>query len=398
MNCFMGHLHDGDITSVEDTIRYCTFFSCQCNGCSIVIGIRNMWIEKQKYGIGTDLNKCFTERLSELDEHLYNESHRGEWSRSSTWYCGNCVAFRYQYDVGSRHGHLMPSRFELDTCIIKYAKEAMKRYSSDEANCSRYQDQLSEYKRMLDSINECPSFKMKGLSSFQTCLLFQSLALTGILPLQCYEFSEIDVNKGPSSLIRSIFNSEIKKNIKKSKDKRTSATGKDRLEKSSVHSEINCKFLDVKKSLSGKGKNQMAIPGITHEFLENVLCKISGYLKPTLSPNGSNKGYGASAVANRSSIVKALLSEEDQSSLHGIIKKYTTGNSFSKWDYHFHDNGMNKICNLFRVRPTSKNSGPVLEVRSSTSADILSFRVKYTGNNENVDTSDLQPVFMLIYS
>ena len=117
-----------------------------------------------------------------------------------------------------------------------------------------------------------------------------------------------------------------------------------------------------------------------------------------LSPNGSNKGYGASAVANRSSIVNALLSEEDQSSLHEIIKKCTTGNSCSKWDYHFHDNGMNKICNLFRVRPTSKNSGSVLEVRSSTSADILSFRVKYTGNNENVDTSDLQPVFMLIYS
>lgn len=404
LNCFLGHLHDGDITNVIDTVRYCTFFACQCNGCSIVIGIRNMWYEKEKYGVATDRNKCFTERLNELDEELYNVSHRRDWSRSSNWHCGNCVAFRYQYDVGSRHGHLMRYRMELDERITAYSKDAMKRYSSGQTKCLSYDDQLSEYKLMLKAINECDNFENKGLSSFQTCLLFQTLAITGILPLQCYEFAEVDIDKGPYSLIRSVFNTEIQQKIKDTKKKRKAATIEHRDKEVSGSSspltvirEINCKFLNIKKSLSGKGKNQMAIPGITHEFLENVLCKISGYLKPSLFPSDSDKGNSASANAARSSIVHALLSEKNQATLHTIMNGITNWNTCKKWDYHFHDNGMGKICNLFRVRPTSKNSGPVLEVRSSTSSETLQFCVEYIGTNSNVDISGLNTVFVLLY-
>ena len=90
MNCFLEYLHDGDIV-VEDMVHYCTFFSCQCNGCSIIVGIRNMWLDKLKCGVAIEWNKCFTEHLDELDELLYKV----------TWHCGNFVANRYQYNVGS---------------------------------------------------------------------------------------------------------------------------------------------------------------------------------------------------------------------------------------------------------------------------------------------------------
>jgi len=53
----------------------------------------------------------------------------------------------------------------------------------------------------------------------------------------------------------------------------------------------------------------MAISGITHEFLENFLCKISGYLKSTLCPDKASKGQNDAAFAARLENVKQLLAE-----------------------------------------------------------------------------------------
>jgi len=407
MNCFLGHLHDGDIATVEDTVRYCTFFSCQCNGCSIVVGIRNMWLDKVKYGVAFEPNKCFTERLDELDELLYKVTQRSDWSRGSkTWHCGNCVANRYQYDVGSRQ-YLKLHRPKLDTSIIHYSKEALERNSPNRPVSFKYKDQLYEYNKMKLAINGCPKFCDNRLSSFQTCLLFQTLAITGILPLQCYEYSEVDEGKGPYSLIRNVYNSEILSNIKESKKCRRKVSTNQKEDSDyvpflpvTVGTEVNRQFILIKKALSGKGQTRMAIPGITHEFLENVLCKISGYLKTPLLPGMAAKGKSVSDYAKRSSIIRQLLTEENHERLHQIIKTSTdlTASIKSiKWDYHYYDNGMKKISNLYRVRPTTKKSGPVLEVRCSNSSATLSFHVVYTGHDFKVDHSGLQSVYILLY-
>ena len=136
---------------------------------------------------------------------------------------------------------------------------------------------------------------------FPTCLLFQTLALTGVLPLQCYRFSEIDNMKGPYTLIRSVYNSDtqarLKKNIGSRKVRPTVIAG------------INSNFIKIKKCLSGKGQNQMAISGITLEFLENVLCKISGYLKSSLCPDKASKGQNENVLAARLQNVRHLLEE-----------------------------------------------------------------------------------------
>ena len=403
MNCFLGHLHDGDIATVEDTVRYCTFFSCQCNGCSIVVGIRNMWLDKVKYGVAFEPNKCFTERLDELDELLYKVTQRSDWSRGSkTWHCGNCVANRYQYDVGSRQ-YLKLHRPKLDTSIIHYSKEALERNSPNRPVSFKYKDQLYEYNKMKLAINGCPKFCDNRLSSFQTCLLFQTLAITGILPLQCYEYSEVDERKGPYSLIRNVYNSQILSNIKETKARLKVRTNKNEDAEDvpyspvTVITEVNRQFIQIKLALSGKGKSRMAIPGISHEYLENVLCKISGYLKTTLEPSAAEKGHSASDYAKRSSIIRELLFEENHVRLHRIIKTNTDVTTCAKWDYHFYDNGMKKISNLYRVRPTTKQSGPVLEVRCSNSSASLPFRVVYNCDDLKVDDSGLQSVYILLY-
>jgi len=78
----------------------------------------------------------------------------------------------------------------------------------------------------------------------------------------------------------------------------------------------------------------------------------------------------------------------------GIIKTNTDVTTCAKWDYHFYDNGMKKISNLYRVRPTTKQSGPVLEVRCSNSSASLPFRVVYNCDDLKVDDSGLQSVYI----
>ena len=97
------HVRDSDILTVADSVRYCTFFSCQSNGCSIIVGIRNLWFHQLKYRVPERSDLCFTQRLNELDELLFTISKRQEWSTSRSWNCGNCVSYRYQYDVKNRH-------------------------------------------------------------------------------------------------------------------------------------------------------------------------------------------------------------------------------------------------------------------------------------------------------
>ena len=71
MNSYLGHLRGVDIKTLADAVRYCTYFSCQCNGCSIVVGIRNLWVKRSSHGVPDDTDLTFTERLNELDEFLF---------------------------------------------------------------------------------------------------------------------------------------------------------------------------------------------------------------------------------------------------------------------------------------------------------------------------------------
>ena len=112
-------------------------------------------------------------------------------------------------------------REALDECIIEYSQEdALKRYSETRQSSFNHQDQVEEYKCIIEAITECPDFERVRLSSFQTCLLFQTKTLTGVSPLQCYGFSEIDNMKGPYTLIRSVYSSENKVRQKKNKGKK----------------------------------------------------------------------------------------------------------------------------------------------------------------------------------
>ena len=389
MNSYLGHLREADIKFLADAVRYCTYFSCQCNGCSIVVGIRNLWVKRSSHGLPDDTDLTFTERLNELDEFLFKVTKREKWSTSKRWNCGNCVGNRYQYDVGNRQGYLKDHREELDACIIEYSQDALKRFNGVMPVGFSHQEQVKEYKRMMDAIASCPKFDEKRLSSFQTCLLFQTLALTGVLPLQCYEFSEIDNMKGPYTLIRSVYNRDIKDKLKKD-------TGVRKV-RSTVIAEINSNFIKIKKSLSGKGQHQMAISGITHEFLENVLCKISGYLKSSLCPDKASKGQNDHAFTVRLNNVRRLLEEPSREKLHEIVKDVSNIGTCKKWDHHFYDNEMQKVTNLFRVRPTSNGNKSILEVRSSTNSDTLSFCIKFDAKNYSVDYASLLPVFRLMY-
>ena len=125
------------------------------------------------------------------------------------------------YDVANCQGYLKDHCEAFDGCIIEYSQDALKRYSETRPSSFNHQDQVEEYKCMIEAITKCPNFDRVRLSSFQTCLLFQMLALTGVLPLQCCEFSEIDKMKGPYTLIRSVYNSEIKVRQKKNIGKKT---------------------------------------------------------------------------------------------------------------------------------------------------------------------------------
>ena len=389
MNSYLGHLREADIKFLADAVRYCTYFSCQCNGCSIVVGIRNLWVKRFSHGVPDDTDLTFTERLNELDEFLFKVTKREKWSTSKRWNCGNCVGNRYQYDVGNRHGYLKDHREELDACIIEYSQDALKRFSGVMPVSFNHQEQVQEYKRMMDTIAICPKFDINRLSTFQTCLLFQTLAITGVLPLQCYEFSEIDNMKGPFTLIRSVYNSDIQARTKKNNGTRKV--------RPTVNAESNKTFIKIKKSLSGKGQNQMAISRITHEFLENVLCKISGYLKSSLCPDKASKGQNEDAFTARLRNVKHLLAEPCRERLHEIVKDVSNVGTCKKWDHHFYDNEMKKVSNLFRVRPTSNGSRSILEVRSSTNSDTLSFCIKFNAENYNVNYASLIPVFRLMY-
>ena len=74
-------------------------------------------------------------------------------------------------------------------------------------------------------------------------------------------------------------------------------------------SEINRNFINIKKSLSGRGQNQTEISGIMPKFLENVLCKIFGYIKSSLCPDKASKCHNEAAFAVRLRNVKDLLAE-----------------------------------------------------------------------------------------
>ena len=141
----------------------------------------------------------------------------------------------------------------------------------------------------------------------------------------------------------------------------------------------------------------MAISGITLEFLENVLCKISGYLKLSLCPDKASKGQNEDAFAARLQNVEHLLAEPCQKRLHEIVQVISNVDTCKKWDHHFYDNDMKKVRNLFCVRPTSNASRSILEVRSSTHSDTLSFCIKYNAENYQVNYASLTPVFRLIY-
>ena len=185
MNTYLGHLREVDIKTVADAVRYCTYFSCQCNGCSIVVGIRNLWVMKSSYRIPENTDLTFTERLNELDEILYDVTNRKNWSTSKRWNCGNCVGNRFQYDVGNRHGYLKDHREALDGCIIEYSQDALKRFSGEMPVSFNHQEQVQEYKRMMDAIATCdqghaileisdfrpgcPSLVCRTFSSFQFC-------------------------------------------------------------------------------------------------------------------------------------------------------------------------------------------------------------------------------------
>jgi len=209
MKCFLGHLYEGDLKTVADAVRYCTFFSCQCNGCSIVVRIRNLWVKRSCYRITENTDLTFTEQLNELDNILFDVTGRKNWSTSKRWNCGNFVGNRFQYDVGNRHGYLKDHREALDGCIIEYSQDAVRQFFAMMPSSFNHWDQVKEYKRMMEAIATCLKFEKSRLCSFQTCLLLQMLALTGVLPLQCYEFSEIDNKKGLFTLIRSVYNSNI---------------------------------------------------------------------------------------------------------------------------------------------------------------------------------------------
>ena len=397
MNSFMGHVRDGDILTVADSVRYCTFFSCQSNGCSIIVGIRNLWIQRSKYRVPERTDLCFTERLNELDELLFTLSNRQDWSTSSSWRCGNCVSNRYQYDVKNRHQYLMQHRSELDVCLIDHSEDALNRYPHTPQKNLNYKEQLSEYNLLLNAIRSS-NFDEKRLSNFQTCLLFQTLALTGILPLCCYEFSTVDHGKGPYDLIRCVYNSHIKAALKDNRQtsKERAMTSTSLNNNHTMTSEVNLRFLQIQRTLSGNGNNEMSISGITYEFTENILCKLSGYLKPYLCNSKESKRNNPLALETRKTSLVDLLSDKSYRRLHEIVDKVTDVNKCEKYDSHFFDNGMNKLCNLFRVRPTKNPTGPVLEVRSSTSDATSAFNVQYD-KDFRLDSVSLLPIFILMY-
>ena len=402
MNSFIGHVRDSDILTVADSVCYCTFFSCQSNGCSIIVGIRNLWFHQLKYRVPERSDLCFTQRLNELDELLFTISKRQEWSTSRTWNCGNCVSYRYQYDVKNRHRYLMLHRSELDDCLIGYSKDALARYSHSTQKKLTYNEKVSEYNLLLNAITRS-TFDEKRLSSFQTCLLFQTLALTGILPLCCYEFSIVDYAKGPYDLIRCVYNSKIQAALNERKPAKIRRTTKECTTTSTslknnhtMISEVNLRFLKIHRTLSGKGNNEMSISGITYEFTENILCKISGYLKPYLCDTKESKKNNSVALETRRENLVNLLSDKTYRTLHKIVEKVCDVTKCEKYDSHFFDNGMNKLCNLFRVRPTNNATGPVLEVRSSTSDATSAFKVQYD-TAFRIDSVSLLPIFILMY-
>jgi len=140
----------------------------------------------------------------------------------------------------------------------------------------------------------------------------------------------------------------------------------------------------------------MLISGINYKFAENVLCKISGYLKPHLSKKGAMKGNKEDALESKNNIIIDLLSESKHKTLHAIIKKVCNVDTCGKYDSYFFDNGMGKLCNLFRVRPTNNPTGPVLEVRSSTSCAPSPFNMQYD-DNFTINNTCLRSVFELMY-
>jgi len=78
----------------------------------------------------------------------------------------------------------------------------------------------------------------------------------------------------------------------------------------------------------------MSISGITHEFTENVLCKISGYLKPHLSKKREMKGNKEDALESQKNIIIDLLSESKHQTLHAIIKTMCDVDTCGKYDSH----------------------------------------------------------------
>ena len=90
---------------------------------------------------------------------------------------------------------------------------------------------------------------------------------------------EVDERKGPYPLIRNAYNSQILSKIKETKAQLKVRTNQNEDAEDVPYSpvmvttEVNRQFIQIRKALSGKGQSRMAIPGISHEYLEMFFAK-----------------------------------------------------------------------------------------------------------------------------
>jgi len=128
-------------------------------------------------------------------------------------------------------------------------------------------------------------------------------------------------------------------------------------------------------------------------FMQKML---KGDAKSSLCPDKASKGQNDYAFTARLQNVRRLLEEPSRERLHEIVKDVSNIGTCKKWDHHFYDNEMQKVSNLFRVRPTTNGNRSILEVRSSTNSDTLSFCIKFNAENYSVNYASLFPVFRLM--
>ena len=165
---------------------------------------------------------------------------------------GSCTQNRYTFSQGSNK--TMWNNFTtelLSLCQLFYEKDKI---------CSRQQSMFDVASTIIQTLTKSKSFS--GVGAMGAVQFVQLAALTGLIPLCCYNYAELkSMDLGPAKFIKEAFEGEGKQ------DEGKEAEGNDKRKINITF--CQSKFIEIFKEL----KNIWGVL-ITLAILENLLCEL----------------------------------------------------------------------------------------------------------------------------